>query len=91
MCDLQASIADWISVEFGARPESCTSLPENVGSGKSGTPWALMHLAQFNHACCWADESSWPVEFHGDGKDLQACKAPWNADELGSIPLVLYP
>ena len=56
-----------------------------------GKPWVRMHRAQFNHACCWARESCWPAEFHGDGRALQACKAPWNAAEFGSIPVVLYP
>ena len=90
-CDLQASIADCSCGELDPTPESWTSLPENVGSGKFGTPWARMHLAQFNHACCWAGESCWPVEFHGDGRALHACRAPWNAAEFGSIPVVLYP
>jgi hypothetical protein len=31
------------------------------------------------------------VEVQGDGRDLQACMAPWNAAEFGSIPIVLYP
>ena len=91
LCDLQASIADSSCDEFDPTPESRTSLPENVGSGKAGTPWMRMHCAQFNHACCWAGESSWPVEFHGDGNALHAWSAPWNAAEFGSIPVVLYP
>ena len=66
-------------------------LARDVGSGKAGTPWVRMHWAQFNHACCWAGVSSWPVEFHGDGKALHAWRAPWNAAEFGSIPVVLYP
>jgi len=91
MCDLQISIADCSCGVFDPTPESCTSLPENVGSGKAGTPWVRMHWAQLNHACCWAGVSSWPVEFHGDGNDLHAWRAPWNPGVFGSIPLVLYP
>ncbi len=41
--DLQASIADCNCGEPDWMPESCTSLPENVGSGKSDTPWTRMH------------------------------------------------
>jgi hypothetical protein len=87
---LQASIADCNCGEL-APPESCTARPEKVGSGKFGTPWARMHLAQLNHACCWAGESCWPVDCHGEGRALHACSAPWNAAECGSIPVVLYP
>ncbi len=72
LCDLQASIADCSCDELDPTPESCTSVPENDGSGKFGTPWARMHWAQFNHACCWEGVSCWPVEFHGDGRDLHA-------------------
>ena len=86
LCDLQASIADCSCGELDWTPASCTSLPENVGSGKFGTPWARRQWAQVNHACCWAAESCWPVEFHGDGKSLHAWRAPWNAAEFGSIP-----
>ena len=70
---------------------SVETAAENIGSGKLERPWARMHLAQFNHASCWAGESCLPVELHGDGKALQACRAPWNAAEFGSIPWVLYP
>jgi hypothetical protein len=85
-------MADCTSGELDPPPlETCTWLPENFGSGKSGTPWERMHMAQANHACCWAGESCRPVEFHGDGKALQACRAPWKRAEFGSIPVVLYP
>jgi hypothetical protein len=43
MCDLQASIADRSCDEFDLTPESRTSRPENIGSGKDGTPWERMH------------------------------------------------
>ena len=91
ICDLQASIADCSCGELDPPPETWTSLPEKVGSAKSGTPWARMHLAQFSHACCWAGESCWPVAHHGDVSDLHACRAPWNAADCGSIPAVLNP
>ena len=89
--DAQAFIADCIWGEFDPTPESCTWLPENVGSGKVGRPWARMHAAQVNHACCWAGESCRPVDSHGDGRALHDCSAAWNAAERGSIPMVLYP
>src|SRR5262249_6241565 len=43
ICDLQAFMADcsWGELAPGP-PETCTSLPENFGSGKSGTPWERM-------------------------------------------------
>jgi hypothetical protein len=65
-------MADCSCGEFDPTPESCTSLPEKVGSGKFGTPWERMHAAQFNHDCCWAAVSCRPVEFHGDGRPLHA-------------------
>ena len=65
-------MADCSCGEFDATPESRTWLPENVGSGKSGIPWARMHWAHVSQACCWVAESCWPVEFHGDGSDLHA-------------------
>jgi hypothetical protein len=43
LCDLQASIADCSCGELDPTPESCTSVPENDGSGKFGSPWARMH------------------------------------------------
>lgn len=90
-CDVQAAIACCSSCELDATPGSCTSMPENVGSGKLEGPWARMHWAQRNHPCCSADVSCVPVELHGDGKPLHACSAPWKDVEFGSIPVVRYP
>ena len=92
ICDLQASIADCNCGDLEPpAPEIWTAPPEKVGSGKFGIPWARMHLAQLNHACCWVGESCLAVDCHGEGRALHACSAPWNAAECGSIPLVLYP
>jgi hypothetical protein len=92
ICDLQATIADCSVGDLDPPAlEIRTARPEKVGSGKFGTLWARMHLAQLNHACCWAGESCWPLDRHGEGRALQACSAPWNASEFGLIPVVLYP
>jgi hypothetical protein len=92
ICDLQATIADCSCGDLDPPAlEIWTARPEKVGSGKSGTPWARMHLAQPNHACCSAGESCWPAECHGEGRARHACSALWNAAEFGSIPVVLYP
>ena len=58
-----ASRRDAGVVHFRARERRVGEVRHAVGADA----WA-----QFNHACCWAAVSCWPVEFHGDGRALQA-------------------
>jgi len=65
----------------------CTSPPEKVGSAKSGTPWARMHLAQLSHCCCCAGESCWPVVPHPPGTSaLHASDATGRRKTSGPRP-----
>jgi hypothetical protein len=93
ICDLQAFIADCTCGEPPTPPPGvmCTWLPEKVGSAKSGTPWARMHLAQSSHCCCCAGESCWPPVHHWGASDLHASWADWKVDDCGFTPSVRYP